>query len=46
MGVWDSDNVLDIVTLTADKLVIRARLRAQNGTPAAEGWFELTFAPN
>ncbi|MBK8081973.1 MAG: PKD domain-containing protein [Saprospiraceae bacterium] len=46
VGVWDSDNVLDIVTLTADKLVIRARLRAQNGTTAAEGWFELTFAPN
>lgn len=43
MGVWDADNVMDVVTLTEDELVVRARLRGQNGTPAAEGWFELTF---
>ncbi len=43
MGVWDADNILDIITLTESKLVVRTRLRAQNGTPNAEGWFELTF---
>lgn len=43
MGVWDSDNVLDIVTLTETELVVRARQRAQNGTPLAQGWFELHF---
>lgn len=45
MGVWDADNVLDIVTLTADQLVVRARICGQDGVPAAEGWFELTFIP-
>ena len=43
MGVWDADNVMDVVTLTENELVVRARLRGQDGTPAAEGWFELTF---
>lgn len=46
VGVWDADNVLDIITLTADQLVVRMRLCGQNGVPAAEGWFELTFIPN
>ena len=45
MGTWDTDNVMDVVTLTADELVVRARLRGQDGVPAAEGWFELTFVP-
>lgn len=43
MGVWDADNLLDIVKLTADQLIVRTRIRAQNGTPNPEGWFELTF---
>lgn len=43
IGVWDNDNVLDIVKLTESELITRARLRAKDGTPAAEGWFELTF---
>lgn len=43
MGVWDSDNILDIVKLTEKELVVRAKLRNPAGEPAAEGWFELTF---
>ncbi len=43
MGVWDSDNVLDVVKLTADELIVRARQREQNGTAKPEGWFELHF---
>lgn len=43
MGVWDSDNILDVVKLTATELVVRARQCEQNGTPKAEGWFELHF---
>ncbi len=43
MGTWDSDNVMDVIKLTETELVIRTRLRAKDGTPAAEGWFELTF---
>lgn len=43
MGTWDTDNVMDVMSLTADELVVRARLCAQDGTPAAQGWFELTF---
>jgi hypothetical protein len=43
MGVRDADNVLDVVVLTADQLVVRARIRDQAGVPAAEGWFELHF---
>ncbi|MBL7831790.1 MAG: hypothetical protein JNK41_12235 [Saprospiraceae bacterium] len=43
MGVWDSDNLLDIVMLTESKLVVRTRQREQKGTPKAEGWFELVF---
>ncbi|MBK8699019.1 MAG: PKD domain-containing protein [Saprospiraceae bacterium] len=43
MGTWDSDNVLDVVKLTEDELIVRARLRDKTGVPAAEGWFELTF---
>ncbi len=46
MGVWDADNVMDIVKLTSDQLVVRMRIRAQNGTPNPEGWFELTFVKN
>lgn len=46
MGVWDADNVMDIIKLSKDELVIRARIRAQNGTPNPEGWFELTFVAN
>jgi hypothetical protein len=45
MGVWDADNVMDVITLTENQLVVRARLCGQNGVPAAEGWFELTFVP-
>lgn len=45
MGVWDCDNVLDVVKLTASELVVRGRQRAQNGTPLAQGWFELRFVP-
>lgn len=43
MGVWDSDNLLDVVLLTADELVVRGRQRDQNGAPLAQGWFELHF---
>ncbi|MCC7506216.1 MAG: PKD domain-containing protein [Saprospiraceae bacterium] len=43
MGVWDSDNVLDVVKLTETELIVRGRQRDQNGAPLAQGWFELTF---
>jgi hypothetical protein len=45
MGTWDTDNVMDVEKLTENELIIRARLRGQNGVPAAEGWFEITFVP-
>ncbi|MEP6793860.1 MAG: PKD domain-containing protein [Saprospiraceae bacterium] len=45
MGTWDTDNVMDIVSLATNELILRARICAQDGTPAAEGWFELTFVP-
>jgi hypothetical protein len=45
MGVWDCDNLLDVVKLTADELIVRGRQRAQDGTPLAQGWFELRFVP-
>ena len=45
VGVWDCDNLLDIVKLTATELVVRGRQREQNGAPKAEGWFELHFVP-
>jgi PKD repeat protein len=45
VGVWDCDNLLDVVKLTETELVVRGRQRAQNGTPLAQGWFELTFVP-
>jgi hypothetical protein len=45
VGVWDCDNLLDVVKLTATELVVRGRQRAQNGTPLAQGWFELKFIP-
>lgn len=43
MGVWDCDNVLDVVQLTANRLVVRGRQRSPEGVPLAEGWFELVF---
>lgn len=43
MGVWDSDNLMDVVKLTETELIVRARQREQNGTPKTEGWFELRF---
>jgi hypothetical protein len=45
MGVWDSDNLLDVVQLTATDLIVRTRQRDQGGTPLAQGWFELHFVP-
>lgn len=45
MGVWDCNNEMDVITLTENLLVIRGRLCGQDGVPAAEGWFELTFIP-
>lgn len=45
MGVWDCDNVLDVVKLSANELIVRGRQRAPNGTPLAQGWFELKFVP-
>lgn len=45
MGVWDSDNLLDIVSLTETELIVRARQRDPNGVPLVEGWFELVFMP-
>ncbi|GAB4489361.1 MAG: hypothetical protein OHK0019_06830 [Saprospiraceae bacterium] len=45
MGVWDCDNLLDVVKLSADELIVRGRQRAQNGAPLAQGWFELRFVP-
>jgi hypothetical protein len=43
MGTWDTDNVMDVMSLTEDELIVRARICAQDGVPAAEGWFEHTF---
>lgn len=43
IGVWDADNVMDVVSLTETQLVVRMRIAGQDGVPAAEGWFELTF---
>lgn len=43
MGVWDSDNLLDIISLTETELIVRARQRDPNGVPLAQGWFELVF---
>lgn len=45
MGVWDADNVMDVVKLTPTELVLRMKLCSQTGEPNAEGWFELTFVP-
>lgn len=45
MGTWDTDNVMDVMSLTADELILRARRRAQDGAPTPDGWFELTFVP-
>lgn len=45
IGVWDSDNVLDIVSLTETELIVRARQCDQNGNALAQGWFELVFLP-
>lgn len=45
MGVWDSDNLLDIVKLTETELIVRARQCDANGVPLAQGWFELVFMP-
>lgn len=45
IGVWDCDNVLDVVKLTADEIILRGRFRAQDGTPKAEGWFEMLLIP-
>jgi hypothetical protein len=45
MGVWDSDNLLDIVKMTATDLIVRAHQRDQNGAPLPQGWFELHFVP-
>jgi len=42
MGTWDTDNVMDVMSLTEDELIVRARICAQDGVPA-EGWFEHTF---
>ncbi len=44
-GVWDCDNLLDVMKLTATELIVRGRQREQTGEPKAEGWFELRFAP-
>jgi PKD repeat protein len=46
MGVWDCHNILDVVQLTATKLIVRGRVREPNGTAKTEGWFELTFKAN
>ena len=43
MGVWDSDNLLDVVSLTDTELIVRARQRDPNGVPLSQGWFELVF---
>jgi len=45
MGVWDSDNLLDIISLTENELIVRTRQRGQDGVPLAQGWFELVFMP-
>lgn len=45
MGVWDSDNLLDIISLTETELIVRGRQRDPNGVPLAQGWFELVFMP-
>lgn len=44
MGVWDCDNVLDVIKLTANELVVRGRIASQTGSPTS-GWFELHFVP-
>lgn len=45
MGVRDADNVMDVMILTEDELVVRARICGPDGVPAAQGWFELYFVP-
>ena len=45
MGVWDCDNVLDVVKLTATELIVRGKQRDPGGAPLAQGWFELRFVP-
>jgi PKD repeat protein len=45
MGVWDSDNLLDVVSLTETELIVRARQCDPNGVPLSQGWFELVFMP-
>lgn len=45
MGVWDCDNVMDVIKLAEDELIVRGKIRAKDGTPNPEGWFELTFVP-
>jgi hypothetical protein len=42
IGTWDSGPVYDIASLTDTEMVLRSRLRAQNGSPA-QGWFEFTL---
>lgn len=42
IGTWDSGPVYDIVTLTETELVLRSRIRKQDGSPA-DGWFEFTL---
>ncbi len=42
IGTWDSGPVYDIAGLTETELVLRSRIRKQDGTPA-DGWFEFTL---
>ena len=35
MGVWDADNVMDVIQLTETQLVVRTRLRAANGVQSS-----------
>lgn len=43
MGTWDTDNVMDVISLTETELIVRARICGQDGAPAASGWFEHVF---
>lgn len=42
MGVWNTDNVLDVIVLTEDELIVRTPLIEEDGS-IGEGWFELKF---
>ena len=44
LGVWDASNVYDIISITANQMIVQSPIINQDGTPQAQGgWFELIF---